>query len=33
MRDADESVRTGQRADDVADYTHRPYFVTEEHGL
>jgi alginate O-acetyltransferase complex protein AlgJ len=33
MRDADPSVRTGQRADDIADFTHRPYFVTEEHGL
>lgn len=33
LKDADQSVRTGQRADDIADYTHRPYFVTEEHGL
>jgi alginate O-acetyltransferase complex protein AlgJ len=27
---ADESVKTGQRADDTQDYDHRPYFVTEE---
>jgi alginate O-acetyltransferase complex protein AlgJ len=30
MKEAEDSVRTGQRADDIADYTHRPYFVTEE---
>jgi hypothetical protein len=29
----DERVKTGQRVDDTADYDHRPYFVTEEHGL
>jgi alginate O-acetyltransferase complex protein AlgJ len=33
LRQADERVRTGQRADDTGDYTHRPYFVLEEHGL
>jgi SGNH hydrolase-like domain, acetyltransferase AlgX len=30
MGQADESVKTGQRADDTQDYSHRPYFVTEE---
>jgi alginate O-acetyltransferase complex protein AlgJ len=30
MKEAEESVRSGQRADDIADYTHRPWFVTEE---
>jgi alginate O-acetyltransferase complex protein AlgJ len=33
MAQADEAVRSGQRADNTEDYTHRPYFVTEEHAL
>jgi alginate O-acetyltransferase complex protein AlgJ len=30
---ADETVKSGQRADDTGDYTHRPYFAIEEHPL
>jgi hypothetical protein len=33
LREADDSVKTGQRADDTADYDHRPYFVIEEQTL
>jgi alginate O-acetyltransferase complex protein AlgJ len=33
INQADESVKSGQRADDTADYTHRPYFVVEEQVL